>query len=83
MADTWLPALRCPGYRWRDSGLGSGPELRTCSAVITLLAKLRDVFRGFASQPVGRVIEAINPMLRGWVNYFAVGHASRCFSCIE
>src|ERR1700688_2755660 len=27
MAETWLLAVRCPGYRWRDSGLGSGPEL--------------------------------------------------------
>ena len=27
MAETWLLAMRCPGYRWRDSGLGSGPEL--------------------------------------------------------
>jgi hypothetical protein len=23
---------------------------------------------------VARVIELINPILRGWVNYFAVGH---------
>src|SRR6266849_7769158 len=50
---------------------------------IALLAKLRDVFRRFASQPVGRVIEVINPMLRGWVNYFAVGHASECFSFVK
>ena len=27
MADTWLLAMRCPGYRWRDSSLGSGTEL--------------------------------------------------------
>ena len=27
MAETWLLATRCPGYRWRDSGLGSGTEL--------------------------------------------------------
>src|SRR5215831_16361779 len=48
-----------------------------------LLAKLRDVFRRFASQPVGRVIELIAPILRGWVNYFAVGHSSRCFSFVK
>lgn len=33
--------------------------------------------------PVGRVIELINPILRGWVNYFAVGHSSRCFAFIQ
>jgi hypothetical protein len=35
------------------------------------------------SQPVRRVIEEINPILRGWVNYFAVGHSSQCFSFIR
>ena len=25
----------------------------------------------------------INPMLRGWVNYFAVGHSSKCFNIIK
>ena len=48
-----------------------------------LLSKLRDVFRRFQSQPVERVIELINPILRGWVNYFAVGHSSRCFSFVQ
>jgi hypothetical protein len=27
MAETWLLAMRCPGYRWRDPSLGSGTEL--------------------------------------------------------
>jgi RNA-directed DNA polymerase len=56
------------------------PKLKKRTA---LLGKLRDVFRRFASQPVGRVIEMINPILRGWVSYFAVGHSSRCFSFIK
>jgi RNA-directed DNA polymerase len=29
------------------------------------------------------VIATINPILRGWVNYFAIGHSSRCFSFIR
>jgi RNA-directed DNA polymerase len=48
-----------------------------------LLRRLKVFFRGLRSQPVARVIEVINPVLRGWVNYFAMGHASRCFSFIR
>jgi RNA-directed DNA polymerase len=50
---------------------------------IALLAKLREIFRRKATQPVGKVVELINPILRGWVNYFAVGHSSRCFSYVR
>jgi len=31
MAETWLLAVRCPGYRWRDSSSGSGMELENLS----------------------------------------------------
>jgi RNA-directed DNA polymerase len=48
-----------------------------------LVRKLKDVFWRFQSQPVGRVVEIINPILRGWVNYFAVGHSSRCFFYVQ
>jgi RNA-directed DNA polymerase len=48
-----------------------------------LLAKLKTVFQRYVSQPVERVIAEINPILRGWVNYFAVGHSSQCFSFIS
>ena len=48
-----------------------------------LLRKLKDVFRRYQSQPVNRVVQLINPILRGWVNYFAVGHSSECFSFIQ
>jgi RNA-directed DNA polymerase len=56
------------------------PRLKKRTA---LVQKLRELFRRYVSQPVGRVIELINPILRGWVNYFAVGHSSRCFSFIK
>ena len=48
-----------------------------------LWAKLRVAFRSFRSQRVERVIVLINPILRGWVNYFGHGHASRCFSYVR
>src|SRR5215831_8398462 len=38
---------------------------------------------GSRSQPVNRLIEQINPILRGWVTYFAIGNSSRCFSFIR
>lgn len=48
-----------------------------------LLRRLKVIFRSHRSQPVGRVIEQINPILRGWVNYFARWHASQTLSYIR
>ncbi len=41
-----------------------------------LFAKLREVFWQHVSQPVGEVIEEINPILRGWMNYFRIPYRS-------
>src|SRR5215475_2363887 len=56
------------------------PKLKKRTAI---LAKLREISRRNRSQPVGTVIKLINPILRGWVNYFAVGHSGRCFAFIQ
>ncbi len=48
-----------------------------------LLRKLKPIFRSHRSRPVAELIAHINPILRGWVQYFAVGHSSRCFSYIR
>ena len=63
--------------RWRPD---YAPKLKKRT---TLLAKLREIFRRHISQPVERVIEEVNPILRGWVNYFAIGNSGRCFSFIK
>ncbi len=44
-----------------------------------LFRELKEVFRCYRSHPVDRVIYLINPILRGWVNYFRVGNSSKCF----
>src|SRR5208337_1116634 len=56
------------------------PKLKKRTA---LLQKLREVFRQHRSQPVQGVVAIINPILRGWVNYFAMGHSSRCFQVVK
>jgi RNA-directed DNA polymerase len=56
------------------------PKLKKRTA---LMPELNEVFRRHRSQPIERVISLINRMLRGWVNYFAVGHSSECFSLIK
>ena len=56
------------------------PKLKKRTA---LFEKLREIFRHHVSWPVEKVIEKINPILRGWVNYFRVGHSSRCFAMVK
>jgi len=69
--------IRSRKGKWRAHYVPK-PKKRTA-----LLRKLKGLFRRCVSQPVGRVIELINPILRGWVRYFAVGDSSRCFSYIK
>ncbi|WP_372371596.1 group II intron reverse transcriptase/maturase [Candidatus Uabimicrobium sp. HlEnr_7] len=48
-----------------------------------LLRKLKEVFRRHGSQPIERVIYLINPILRGWVNYYRIGNSSWCFTYVK
>jgi RNA-directed DNA polymerase len=56
------------------------PQLKKRTA---LLRELKAVFARHRSQPIGRVVQQINPILRGWVNYFAIGNSSRCFGYVR
>ena len=69
--------IRSRRGRWMPLRMPQGKK-RTA-----LLRKLKEIFQGSRSQPVGGLIAKINPILRGWVKYFAVGHSSRCFSYIR
>ncbi len=48
-----------------------------------LVRKLKEIFRRYRSQPIERVVQLINPILRGWINYFAAGYSRECFSYIK
>jgi RNA-directed DNA polymerase len=61
-------------------GVRCTPKMKARTA---LLRELKEVFRRHQSQPVDRVIYLINPILRGWVNYFRVGNSSECFGYIK
>jgi RNA-directed DNA polymerase len=63
--------------RWRPQYT---PKLKKRTA---LLRRLREVFWRYRSQPVQSVVTLINPILRGWVNYFSIGHSSRCFQLVK
>ena len=69
--------LRSPRGRWWVQKL---PAMKQRTA---LLRKLGEVFWRWRSQPVEQVIAVINPILRGWVNYFRVGNAARCFGFVK
>ncbi len=69
--------VRSLSGKWRPD---YAPKLKKRTA---LLRKLKEVFRHHRSQPLERVVAVINPILRGWVNYFAIGHSSRCFQFVR
>jgi RNA-directed DNA polymerase len=69
--------VRTPKGRWMPLVM---PQMKKRTE---LLRKLKGIFNRSRSQPLRGVIDQINPILRGWVNYFAIGHSSRCFSFIR
>jgi RNA-directed DNA polymerase len=48
-----------------------------------VLEKIKDVFRRHNSEPLTRVRDLINPILRGWVNYFKIGHSAKTFGYVK
>jgi RNA-directed DNA polymerase len=75
------------GFRWRRV-LGKSGKWRPLYNPLPkkrkeLTRKISEIFHRFRSQPVIRIVKTINPILRGWVAYFRLGNASRCFSYIR
>jgi RNA-directed DNA polymerase len=62
------------------SGVRVTPRVRSRTR---LLSKLREVFRRHRSHPIMGLIAEINPIVRGWVNYFRIGQSGRCFTYVR
>ncbi len=70
---------RCKTYRGRQIVIIT-PRTKARTA---LLKKLKEIFHKYRSHPVSQVIQLINPIIRGWVNYFRIGHSSKCFGYVK
>ncbi len=75
------------GFSYRRGMTRKGKKGVLCSPAMNkrtiFLRKLKEKMRRFKGQPVPRMIQVINPVLRGWVNYFRIGTSSKCFSYIR
>jgi len=72
-------------FHWNLSAAGESRVYKrpTMKARTALIRKLKEQFHRYRSRPVKDVIAVINPILRGWVNYFRIGNSSRCFHYVR
>jgi RNA-directed DNA polymerase len=69
--------LKTKTGKWR---VNYQPKMQARAKVIE---KIRDVFQRHESQPLTRVRDHINPILRGWVQYFRIGNSSKVFGYVK
>lgn len=56
------------------------PSVKARSKIIS---SLREVFANYHSQPMTRVRDKINPIIRGWVNQFRTGQSAKVFKYLQ
>lgn len=52
-------------------------------ARVKLQQTIKGIFRAKRGRPVKEVVEQINPVLRGWANYFRIGNSKECFDSVR
>lgn len=62
-------------FRW--------PSPKSMKSVRTRVKELTDRRRRAGLRDIAEVIADLNPVLRGWGNYFRTGNASRCFVALD
>jgi RNA-directed DNA polymerase len=69
---------------WRRPGRWFLLRWPSRRAMASIRAKVRQrTGRRYASLPIEQVVDALNPVLRGWGNYFRDGNSSRQFAAID
>jgi RNA-directed DNA polymerase len=53
------------------------------ASIQALRTKVDAIWKQYVGGPVRAVIRALNPVIRGWANYFRIGIASRIFSGLD
>jgi hypothetical protein len=51
--------------------------------ITAVLQKVRDTLRGSRHLSVRAAVAQVNPILRGWANYFRVGNSRQAFNKVE
>jgi RNA-directed DNA polymerase len=69
-------------HRWR--GRWYCQRWPSTNAMASVPAKIRaETTRAFVGHSLDDRVEVLNPILRGWGNYFAVGNSARAFKTID
>jgi hypothetical protein len=69
-------------WRWRGKFyLQRWPSVRAMSSIRAKIRALTD--RRYCGQPIAVAVERLNPVLRGWGNYFRDGNSARKFAQID
>jgi RNA-directed DNA polymerase len=75
------------GFEFRRIRSMSGKWRSDCKPRMKSRAKLtreiKEICRANRSQPVSRLVAKVNPVVRGWVNYFRIGNSSKAFGYIR
>ena len=75
------------GFTFRKASQGTPREMVTMmprkGKVKAFVLRVKHYIRESRNLKVGEMVKGLNDMLRGWVNYYRIGHSSRIFSKIR
>jgi len=48
-----------------------------------IVKRIRETLRANRNKPIREAVQAVNSVVRGWVNYFRIGNSNRAFCCVR